>query len=77
MDPTIANELIAARHAEVLRAAEQRRLAGLVRASRPARRPVLAPLAGAATEPFHLLRRRVGQLLALGSPRRSTPAPCC
>ena len=77
MHITIAQELAAARQAEMLRAAEIHRTARLARASRPTPRPTrraaLATLARSATEIAQRLRRRPGQVTALGSPRQSPP----
>ncbi len=77
MHPTLATEVAAVRHAELLRAAELHRRARSVRTSSPTGRPMRAVLGTAVSGAGHQLRLRAAQLIALGSVRQSTPAPCC
>ena len=77
MHPTIATQLAAARHAELLRAAEQHRRARYARASSRAGRLTWAVLRVTVSGAGHQVRLRGGQLIAVGSLRQSTAAPCC
>jgi hypothetical protein len=77
MHPTIATELAAARHAELLREAEHRRRVRVARDARPAGRPVLTTLTTAVTEAAQRLRRSAGELARLRAPEQSAVEPCC
>ena len=74
MHPTIATELVAARHADLLRSAERERLARVARTARPSGRANLTALAAGTAQQ---VRTRAARLLAPGAPRPSVSEPCC
>ena len=76
MHPAIVIELAAARHAELLHAAESRHATRLVRTG-SVRRPALTRLSTSAAVTTRRLRQRAAQLIALGTAQQSTLEPCC
>lgn len=77
MHPALATDLALARQTELLRAAEDRRRAGLARAARPARRPAPATIAASTAVSLQRLRGRAERLASWASPRQPSADPCC
>jgi hypothetical protein len=71
MHPTLMAALAAERHTELLRTAEQHRLARLARTSRPVRNGILSSAAASAGQ-------RWQQWHSIPAPvQRAAPDPCC